>query len=146
MRYTTRLSVEEDAALRKAITAPLLAHNIAHVGPIDYQPLIVTLRDEAGIIHGGLWGHTAHAWLFVQYLAVAAQARGQGLGARLMADAESEAARRGCHSVWLDTFEFQARGFYQKQGYVQFGELKDYPPPFTRYFFRKSLGAEPGGS
>jgi len=37
--------------------------------------------------------------------------------------AEREAADRSCHNTWLNTFEFQARGFYEKLGYRCFGEL-----------------------
>jgi hypothetical protein len=35
---------------------------------------------------------------------------------------------RGCHRAWLDTFEFQSRGFYERLGYTCFGERSDYPP------------------
>ena len=41
--------------------------------------------------------------------------------------AEREAVQRGCHGAWLDTFEFQARGFYERLGYTCFGELPNYP-------------------
>jgi hypothetical protein len=49
--------------------------------------------------------------------------------------------RRGCVGVWLDTFSFQARGFYEKLGYRVFGEVADYPPGHTRHFLKKSLCA-----
>ena len=45
---------------------------------------------------------------------------------------------RGCHSAWVDTFSFQAPGFYRKLGYEVFGEL-DYPPGHKRFFLRKRL-------
>jgi hypothetical protein len=56
-----------------------------------------------------------------------------------MLKAESEAVNRGCASSWLDTFSFQARGFYEKLGYRVFGELCDNPPGHTRFFLKKSL-------
>jgi GNAT superfamily N-acetyltransferase len=65
--------------------------------------------------------------------------RGQGLGRELMRRAEEEAIARGCHASWLDTFQFQARGFYERLGYTCFGELSDYPPGFSRYFMQKML-------
>ena len=65
--------------------------------------------------------------------------RGQGLGSKLMLQAENEAALRGCHSAWLDTHKFQARGFYEKLGYEIFGELSDYPTGYSRYFMKKAL-------
>src|ERR1700733_13030693 len=48
-----------------------------------------------------------------------------------------------CHSAWVDTFSFQAPGFYPKLGYEVFGEL-DYPPGHRRIFFRKHLEAKAG--
>ena len=54
------------------------------------------------------------------------------------------AVERGCHSVWVDTFSFQAPGFYPKLGYKVFGEL-DYPPGHKRIFLQKRLaGGAPG--
>lgn len=45
---------------------------------------------------------------------------------------------RDCHSAWVDTFSFQARGFYEKLGYTVFGQL-DYPPEHRRFFLEKRL-------
>jgi hypothetical protein len=50
-----------------------------------------------------------------------------------------EAANGGARSVHLDTYDFQALGFYKKLGYGVFGELDDYPPGHTRYFLTKPL-------
>jgi ribosomal protein S18 acetylase RimI-like enzyme len=45
--------------------------------------------------------------------------RHRGIGTELMIRAENHAIARGCHSVWLDTF--QARGFYEAVEYELFG-------------------------
>jgi hypothetical protein len=42
-------------------------------------------------------------------------------------------------NVFLDTFSFQAPGFYQKLGYRVFGELVDFPPGHTRQYLTKRL-------
>jgi ribosomal protein S18 acetylase RimI-like enzyme len=47
--------------------------------------------------------------------------RRRGVGRELMAQAEARAVERGCHAAWLDTFSFQARSFYEKLGYGEFG-------------------------
>ena len=57
-----------------------------------------------------------------------------------MGDAEMRALERGCHSAWVDTFSFQAPGFYPRLGYEVFGEL-DYPPGHKRIFLQKRLAA-----
>ena len=56
-----------------------------------------------------------------------------------MRRAEDEARRRGCRGIWLDSFTFQAPGFYQRLGYEIFGALDDYPPGDKRCFLRKRL-------
>jgi GNAT superfamily N-acetyltransferase len=127
-------------ALRQAVLAPLVRHNDHQAGPGQWTPLALLLKDDQGQVIGGLWGHTGYGWLFTQLLAVPESHQGQGLGRRLLLDAEARALQRGCHGAWLDTFEFQARGFYEKLGYTCFGELPDYPPGFARYFMRKSIG------
>ena len=65
--------------------------------------------------------------------------RGAGLGRQLLQRAEAIARERGCHGLWLDTFSFQARGFYEKLGFSLFGEIEDYPPGHSRFFLRKRL-------
>jgi GNAT superfamily N-acetyltransferase len=139
MTYRIESMDVADPAVRTAIVNPLLAYNDSQTGRQDFRLLILTLANEQGQIDGGLWGRTSYDWLFVELLVVPEAARGQGLGTELMRRAETEAIARGCHHAWLDTFEFQARGFYEKLGYTCFGELADYPPGFSRYFLKKTL-------
>lgn len=133
------LSDTADRRVRDAIAAPLNAYNDARAGIDPWRQLVITLTDETGAIGGGLWGATGYRWLFVELLVVPAAVRGRGIGTRLMAMAEAEARSRGCHGVWLDTFEFQARGFYERLGYACFGALHDYPPGHARFFMQKAL-------
>ena len=135
----TRVTDVADEAVRRAITAPLVQFNESRAGPSGYRALVVELRDADDIAVGGLWGWTAYGWLYVQLLAVPDALRGLGLGRRLMADAEEEALRRGCRAAWLDTFEFQARGFYERLGYSCFATLPEYPKGYSRYFLQKQL-------
>ncbi|ALK34020.1 GNAT family N-acetyltransferase [Burkholderia plantarii] len=139
MTYTFTLTDTADERIRKQIAAPLVAYNDSRAGPSGNRPLVVMLRDAAGDVVGGLWGATGYGWLFTQLLVVPEAARGMGVGTRLMQLAEQEALARGCHAAWLDTFEFQARPFYERLGYSGFAELPDYPPGFARLFMKKTL-------
>jgi GNAT superfamily N-acetyltransferase len=112
-------------------------HESRWPGHQAWRPLAVFAREGESIV-GGLAGETFSGWLFVRYLWVSDLARGQGIGRQLVAGAEARALERGCHSAWLDTFSFQAPGFYPKLGYQVFGEL-DYPPGHKRIFLRKRL-------
>jgi len=102
-----------------------------------WRPIAVFVRNDGEVV-AGLAGETYCGWLFIKYLWVSEGLRGRGVGRELMARAEARARDRGCHSAWVDTFSFQAPGFYQKLGYEEFGRL-DYPPDHQRHFLRKRL-------
>jgi GNAT superfamily N-acetyltransferase len=139
MNFTIRTTDVPDDALREGIVGPLVKYNQEKTGRSDHRPLIISIHDSEGRVVGGLWGRTVYDWLFVELLVVPDALRGRGLGSELMKRAEDEALARGCHSAWLDTFEFQARGFYERLGYSCFGELPDFPAGFARYFMKKVL-------
>ncbi len=65
--------------------------------------------------------------------------RGKGIGRELLEVVTKEAKERGAYLAHLDTFDFQARGFYEKMGYEVFGELKDCPRGHVRFFMKKLL-------
>ena len=125
---------------RAAVVNALVAYNDKSVGPSNFQPLAILINDPVtGEPAGGLWGKTAYNWCFVELFVVPEQFRGQDIGSKVLAQAEDIARARGCIGLWLDTYWFQARSFYEKQGYEVFGELPDYPRGGPRYFLKKSL-------
>ena len=125
--------------VREAIVGPLIIFNNSRTGqPEDYRPLVIILSDPntSGIV-GGLWGETNFAHLHVDLLFVPEALRGTGLGRQMLLQAEQEAIARGCRGAWLDTYSFQAQGFYERLGYAVFGILNDYPPGQSRIFLHK---------
>ena len=143
MSYSFAVTDNPDEDTVKALVLPLNEFNEAQVGPGDYRPIAVLLRDENGHVLGGMWGATSYGWLFTQLLVVTAHLRGRGFGSRLMQLAEMEALARGCHGAWVDTHDFQARPFYERLGYACFGELPDFPRGHARYFMKKRLDVAP---
>ena len=67
------------------------------------------------------------------------RARGQGIGTQLLTAAEDLARSRGCIGASLDTFEYQARPFYEKLGYKLFGTLDGFPPGSRQFYLSKPL-------
>jgi GNAT superfamily N-acetyltransferase len=138
MTFVIRLFENDHERVRTAVLESLIAFNDTKVGDSGYRPLALAIEDDRGRVIGGLSGSMAYGWLFVELLFVPESLRGQGVGTELMRQAEAEAAARGCHSVWLDTFEYQARGFYERLGYTCFGQLQHYPAG-PRFFMSKQL-------
>jgi GNAT superfamily N-acetyltransferase len=128
-----------DPEHRAAIAAPLAAYNEASKGAVeDKADFAILIREpDTGKVVGGLYGIDGYGWAFVKYLAIPEEYRGQGLGSRLIGEAETIARARGYLGVWLDTFEFQARPFYEKLGYKVFGELEGGSNAIPRYFLKK---------
>ena len=135
-QWTLTLEADPDPSLRAKILEPLAAHNDAAAGPGRWGTLAVTVRGEDGETVGGLWGRTGYGFLFVELLALG-PARGLGLGRKVMELAEAEAKRRGLLGIWLDTWTFQAPGFYPKLGFVECGRITEYPPGHDRIFYVK---------
>lgn len=146
MNYELALTDVDDPEVEKAIIAPLVEYNNSKAGPGNGRPLVISIRDKSGSVIGGLSGSTSRRWLFTHLLVVPEQLRRQGVGSEIMKIAEEEAIARNCVGAWLDTFEFQARGFYEKLGYVCFGEIQDYPPGFSRFFMKKQLSIAASGA
>ena len=92
-----------------------------------------------GVVVGGIDGLVFGGWLYVKLLWVEASLRGRGHGTRLLRRMEEEAVRLGCTHAHLDTYSFEARPFYEKNGYEVFATLDDFPPGHQKHFLRKEL-------
>jgi GNAT superfamily N-acetyltransferase len=138
MKIVTKTEIT--AADEVAIRERLRAHNrekSGYVGP--HGELCLAVTDESDATIGGLTARYGYQWMFIELLYVPREARGQDIGTQLMQQAEDVARANNLTGIWLDTFAFQARGFYEKLGYTLFGEIADYPETFSRYFLLKRL-------
>jgi GNAT superfamily N-acetyltransferase len=134
-----------DPVTRTWILDGLSEANRMHVHDPNLQHLVVLIKDPStGRLLGGLWGRTSWNWLFIELLYVSREWRGAGWGRRLVRAAEKEALRRCCRAAWVDSYSFQAPGFYQRLGYSVFGRLSDYPAGNDRFFLKKVLVDQAG--
>ena len=124
---------------REAVLVPLRAYNASRAQDPRHRPVAVMLTDGHGNQVGGLWGKCVYDWLFIELLAVPEEHRGKNYGRALMLEAENIARTNQCIGIWLDTYEFQARGFYEKLGFEVFGTLNDRPVGQKQFFLQKRL-------
>ncbi len=122
---------------REAILEALLAFNAANAPPANHHPLAILIKDAEGAVLGGLTGFSRYDWLFIEFFFIPETLRGNGLGRTLMRQAEQIARARNLTGIWLDTFSFQARPFYEKLGFMVFGELEDHPRGISQFWLQK---------
>jgi ribosomal protein S18 acetylase RimI-like enzyme len=114
-------------------------YNTQQAGDDQGRNLCFVLRGPDQEVVGGVIGATHWNWLYINLMWIKDEFRGRGYGHRLLALAEEEARNRGATHAYLDTFSFQAPGFYQKYGYEVFGELSDFPVGHQRFYLKKQL-------
>ena len=130
----------EDRESAGAILDLLIDYNAPYFGS---RPSIHTVqlaaRDPKGILIGGLLAQIRVYWLHVDILVAAPDFRNSGLGSALMAQAEGIAREHQCAGIWLDTFEFQAPGFYEKLGFTRCGSIRNFWNGHDRHIYEKRL-------
>jgi ribosomal protein S18 acetylase RimI-like enzyme len=125
--------------LKQVVSDHLDAYNVAITGFPEYSPVNLFLRDAGDEVMGGLLAAVWGGVLFIRILWVSEALRGRGFGRRLMEMAERRAVERGCRHIFVDTFSFQAPGFYEKLGYQIYARAEDWPLGHAHHFFRKDL-------
>jgi GNAT superfamily N-acetyltransferase len=118
----------------------LYAYNVEQTGYDDGRYLTLWVKSPTGERLAGLFGWTWDGSCYIQDLWVQKTLRGQGYGTRLLQTAEQEARTRGCHQIVLDSYSFQAPGFYRKHGYEVFAVLEDHPRHHRNSYLHKRLG------
>lgn len=105
----------------------------------EVQPLALIARDAQGQVTGGAIGRTWREACELQQLWVQADLRGSGLGSELIRAFEVAARARGCTLIYLDTFSFQARPFYERHGYTVDDTMALLPHGILRWRMVKPL-------
>lgn len=129
---------EEDFIVDK-----IVKYNLSIVKPKQEIPFLWINRcienDNGEIIAGII--SKIYCWncVYVDTLWVKEEYRKEGLGSKLLNFVERTSKEKGCNLIHLDTFDFQGRDFYIKQGYEIFGILEDCPQNHKRYFMKKNI-------
>jgi GNAT superfamily N-acetyltransferase len=105
----------------------------------ERKPLAVSIKDDAGEVIAGAAGRTFGNWLLLNTLWVSEQLRGENIGSQILAAFEKAGKARGCSECLLDTLNFQAMPFYQKQGYQTQWIQQNYPKTGCKYYMVKQL-------
>ena len=138
------LIIEECSAEdRKIVLDGLYNFNMEQVpstNPENWIPYEYIVRNENREIIAGILS-TLGYWngLEIKILWVKEEFRKSGIGTKLLIETENNAKAKGAIISFLDTFDFQAKDFYLKNGYTIFGILDDFPIGHKRYYLQKRL-------
>lgn len=94
--------------------------------------------DEDKLI-GGAVGCVKYNWYYLDLLFVKEAYRKQKVGSKLLKQIEDFAKSENSTGVRMETWDFQALGFYKANGYEVFGEIEDCPPGTIEYHLKKVL-------
>ncbi|WP_404450975.1 GNAT family N-acetyltransferase [Virgibacillus necropolis] len=109
-----------------------------HIKTSD-EDISFILRDDFGDIVGGITANMFWHHIHIDFLWVDKRFRKEGYGSLLLKKLEDFAKENACRLIYLDSFSFQAPGFYQKNGYKIFGKIDDHPKGYDLYFLQKRL-------
>lgn len=137
LRYEVHDVVLADAG--RVVDDGIGAFNAAAAPLGGVMPLACFARAADGEVVGGAVGRTWGECCELQQLWVSEARRREGIGAALLARFEARAAQRGCRTVYLDTFSFQAPAFYRGRGYAAAAELRGFPDGIVKYLLVKPL-------
>jgi GNAT superfamily N-acetyltransferase len=106
----------------------------------EYMSLSFVMKDKNDLVIGGI-NATLYCWniMYVDVLYIEEIYRGKGYGKILVAKAEANARQNGGYMSHLDTFDWQAKEFYENIGYEVFGILDNCPRGRKRYYMKKNL-------
>jgi GNAT superfamily N-acetyltransferase len=116
----------------------IIAFNESVLGERDKQ-FSIFLKNDSGKVFGGIQAFLCSEDVYIDVLWVEKSLQKQGYRTKLLAAAEAEAIKNGCIFSKVDTWDFQAEGFYLKHGYERIGELKNYWFGHAKIFLRKNL-------
>ena len=97
---------------------------------------------QGGQIVAGIVAASTMDTLEVEFLFVEESCRGQGLGRLLLEQAEGKGVNiytHGCKRVLLNTYSFQAPGFYRRMGYELLAQQNPCFGEYSQYYFTKNL-------
>ena len=136
-----RIIVERRDARKaaRALWRGLTRFNKEKAGPFHYSRIVISARGKSGRIVGGIILQSYWTETYVELLWLSERARGQGGGRALIEEAERSARRRGSRVMHLNTYSFQAPGFYEKLGFRRAAAVSGSPHGATRYFYVKRL-------
>lgn len=99
----------------------------------------VLARNDLNEVIGGIRCICYWNTLHIELLWLSEPCRGQGIGNKLITQAEVFAFENGCEKAFVETTSWQAKPFYEKAGYKHVATLPDRPKGHASHYLTKTL-------
>ena len=139
MQFTFETLDTGPVAETAIIDAGLDAANVEDAQLSDVRPITCIARTSSGKVVGGAVGRTWGECAELQQLWVAREHRRNGVGTHLVKLFEARAMARGCRTLYLTTFSFQAPALYRSLGYRSAAELRGFPGGIVKYLMVRTI-------
>jgi len=109
---------------------------------IDYDQTVEEvfyLALDGEVVVGGVYGELSNNYLYVSVIWVDEAYRGRKIASKLLNHLEGQAVKSGYKKAFLETASFQAKEFYEKNGYQVTACLRDFPKGYDMYTMVKAL-------
>ena len=88
---------------------------------------------------GGAIGFIQYNWYFLDMLYVDTKYRKKGIATKLITEIEKYSKDKKLTGIRMETWNFQAKGFYEKMGYTVWAQIENCPPGTIDYYLKKNL-------
>ena len=130
---------DEAETLSRAIKT-FNAAQVSDLEPVEAeQRFHVLTKSDSGEVVGGLRATCFWNTLHIELLWLAEDVRGSGMGRQLVEAAEAFARDQGCENAFVETTSWQARPFYEKNGYRHIATLNGRPRGHASHYLTKAL-------
>ena len=130
---------EDYSGVVQLLEDKLYEHNSKILHRDDGRLFSGVVKTADNTIIAGIAGWTWANICEITQLWVDGAARNKGIGKMLLQAAESEALNRGCGTILVRTYSFQAPEFYMKHGYSTRQLIADFPPGHFYYILTKTI-------
>ncbi|KIE04940.1 putative GCN5-related N-acetyltransferase [Candidatus Jidaibacter acanthamoeba] len=139
MEYKLIVQDSENSEITEILKQGVRSYSSAYFnGVVGGDSFVIYTQNKEGKVIGGISGNlgryakVAWAWVDEEY-------RSQKLGTKLFNELDKFAKSKGSRYILLETFEFQAKPFYEKIGYECIGTVKRLIEGYDCHFMRKEL-------
>ena len=129
----------DNSVISSVIKKGIIDYNAPFFGSNPSKPFTIYIKNLNSEVIAGITGFYKGKYVRVDLFWVHNEFRHQGLGKKLSVKLEEFSKTKGCSYIQLDTFDFQARPFYEKLGFECIGTIPKWVEDRDCHFMRKAI-------